>query len=47
MSPTPDNGDLYETPAKIPVPDDVREAVRTLLRWTGEDPDREGLLETP
>ena len=47
MSPTPDDGDLYESPAKIPVPDDVREAVRTLLRWTGEDPDREGLLETP
>ena len=47
MSPTPDNGDLYEAPAKIPVPDDVRDAVRTLLRWTGEDPDREGLLETP
>ncbi|MCY4067420.1 MAG: GTP cyclohydrolase I FolE [Rhodospirillaceae bacterium] len=22
-------------------------AVRTLLRWTGDDPDREGLLETP
>jgi GTP cyclohydrolase I len=25
----------------------AEEAVRTLLRWGGEDPDREGLLETP
>jgi len=26
---------------------DVEEAVRTLIRWAGENPDREGLLETP
>jgi GTP cyclohydrolase I len=26
---------------------DAEEAVRTLLRWAGEDPGREGLLETP
>ena len=26
---------------------DAEEAVRTLLRWAGEDPEREGLLETP
>jgi GTP cyclohydrolase I len=26
---------------------DAEEAVRTLLRWSGEDPQREGLLETP
>lgn len=32
---------------KIPVPDEVQEAVRTLLRWAGDDPDREGLLDTP
>ncbi len=25
----------------------AEEAVRTLMRWTGDDPDREGLLETP
>ena len=47
MSPTPDDGDLYSPPPKIPVPDDVQEAVRTLIRWAGDDPDREGLLETP
>ncbi|KAB8124407.1 GTP cyclohydrolase I FolE [Komagataeibacter medellinensis] len=26
---------------------DAEEAVRTLLRWAGEDPGREGLLDTP
>lgn len=26
---------------------EVEAAVRTLIRWTGDDPDREGLLETP
>jgi len=25
----------------------AEEAVRTLLRWAGEDPDREGLIDTP
>jgi GTP cyclohydrolase IA len=33
--------------AKLPVPDEVQEAIRTLIRWAGEDPDREGLLDTP
>ena len=32
---------------KPPVPEDVQEAIRTLLRWTGDDPSREGLLDTP
>jgi GTP cyclohydrolase I len=27
--------------------DDALKAVRTLIRWAGDDPDREGLLETP
>ncbi len=40
-------GDLVASPPKIPVPDDVVEAIRTLIRWTGEDPTREGLIETP
>ena len=44
---TPDDGDLVEEPAKVPVPDEVAEAVRTLIRWAGDDPDREGLLDTP
>ncbi|MEO9633921.1 MAG: GTP cyclohydrolase I FolE [Parasphingorhabdus sp.] len=32
---------------KIPVPEEVQDAVRTLLRWTGDDPEREGLVDTP
>lgn len=32
---------------KIAVPDDVTEAVRTMIRWAGDDPDREGLRDTP
>jgi GTP cyclohydrolase I len=33
--------------AKLPVPDDVQDAIRTLLRWSGDDPTREGLIDTP
>jgi GTP cyclohydrolase I len=32
---------------KIPVPDEVQEAIRTLIRWAGDDPEREGLIDTP
>jgi GTP cyclohydrolase IA len=32
---------------KIPVPRDVEDAIKTLIRWTGEDPEREGLRDTP
>jgi GTP cyclohydrolase I len=32
---------------KPPVPEDVQEAIRTLIRWAGDDPTREGLLDTP
>mgnify|MGYP000170967351 FL=1 len=32
---------------KIAVPEEVQEAVRTLLRWAGDDPEREGLVDTP
>ena len=42
-----DEGDRAEPPAKLAVPDDVAEAVRTLIRWAGDDPAREGLLDTP
>jgi GTP cyclohydrolase I len=42
-----DNGDLVASAPKIPVPDAVADAVRTLIRWAGDDPDREGLLDTP
>jgi GTP cyclohydrolase I len=33
--------------AKMPVPDEVQDAIRTLIRWSGDDPEREGLLDTP
>ena len=32
---------------KIPVPEDVQDAIRTLIRWSGDDPAREGLIDTP
>ena len=43
----PEDGDLVGEPARIDVPDNVQEAVRTLIRWAGDDPGREGLLDTP
>jgi len=40
--------DALDAPAgKMAVPDEVQEAIRTLLRWSGEDPAREGLRDTP
>ncbi len=33
--------------AKLPVPEEVQAAIRTLIRWSGDDPAREGLLDTP
>ena len=47
MSPTPEDGDLVRSSPKVDVPDEVAEAVRTLIRWAGDDPTREGLLDTP
>ena len=32
---------------KPPVPANVQDAVRTLIEWAGDDPTREGLLDTP
>ena len=29
------------------IPDAVLDAVRTIISWAGDDPDREGLLDTP
>ncbi|MBB3953666.1 GTP cyclohydrolase I FolE [Novosphingobium sediminicola] len=33
--------------ARPAVPEPVQEAIRTLIRWAGDDPAREGLLDTP
>ncbi|MBX9699765.1 MAG: GTP cyclohydrolase I FolE, partial [Acetobacteraceae bacterium] len=38
-----DNASLVERPTR----EEAEAAVRTLLRWTGDDPDREGLVDTP
>jgi len=35
------------TPAKKPSREQAMEAVRTLIAWAGDDPRREGLLDTP
>jgi GTP cyclohydrolase I len=43
----PEDGDLVEAPPATEIPQDVSEAIRTLIRWAGDDPDREGLLDTP
>lgn len=41
------DGDLVAPQPKLPVPDEVANAIRTLIRWAGDDPTREGLLDTP
>ena len=40
----PDEDDPRGKPS---VPGDVQDAIRTLIRWAGDDPSREGLLDTP
>ena len=32
---------------KPPVPENVQDAIRTLIEWAGDDPAREGLIDTP
>jgi len=39
--------DLDPSARKIAVPEEVQEAIRTLIRWSGDDPTREGLIDTP
>ena len=36
----PDEGKAF-------VPEDIQESIRNLIRWAGDDPDREGLADTP
>lgn len=43
----PEDGDLVDPDESSEIPGEVKEAVRTLIRWAGDDPDREGLLDTP
>lgn len=39
--------DTRPAPLKRPSRDEAEEAVRTLIAWAGDDPAREGLLDTP
>jgi GTP cyclohydrolase I len=47
----PKNAAAFDRENRAPVtddvPDHVQEAIKTLLRWAGDDPDREGLRDTP
>jgi GTP cyclohydrolase I len=43
----PEDGDLVENGEACEIPEEVSDAIRTLIRWAGDDPDREGLLDTP
>lgn len=45
-TPVPADDEL-EAEVERPSQDEAEAAVRTLLRWAGDDPDREGLLDTP
>ena len=38
---------MSEHPKHRPTQADAEAAVRTLIEWAGDDPDREGLLDTP
>lgn len=38
---------LESLPERKPSEEEAQEAIRTLLRWIGEDPSREGLQDTP
>jgi GTP cyclohydrolase I len=42
-----DNGKTDAAPTERPARTEAEKAVRTLLQWTGDDPDREGLRGTP
>ena len=43
----PEDGDIVAASPKIHVPENVADAIRTLIRWSGDDPEREGLIDTP
>ena len=43
----PEDGDLVAPAPAVDVPEAVADAVRTLIRWAGDDPGRDGLADTP
>ncbi|HCX12629.1 MAG TPA: GTP cyclohydrolase I FolE, partial [Hyphomonas sp.] len=44
---TPNKDKARAEPIKRPTVQEAEEAVRTLIAWAGDDPRREGLLDTP
>lgn len=44
---TPVKRDTVDGDKLKPTREEAEEAVRTLLKWSGDDPEREGLLDTP
>lgn len=44
---TKEKPSLVESPVVMPSREEAEDAVRTLLRWAGDDPAREGLIDTP
>jgi GTP cyclohydrolase I len=40
-------GQIPDLASDLPSKDEVEQAIRTLIRWAGDDPSREGLNETP
>ena len=43
----PETRSRRPTAVRRPTRKETEEAVRTLIRWAGDDPEREGLLGTP
>jgi GTP cyclohydrolase I len=43
----PVGSDALGDDGKVVVPQDVADAIKTLIRWSGDDPTREGLIDTP
>ena len=44
---TPQRGASAASSPQRPTREEAEDAIRTLLRWAGDDPTREGLLDTP
>jgi GTP cyclohydrolase I len=47
IEPLPAGGDALGEDGKVAVPPEVADAIKTLIRWSGDDPTREGLIDTP
>ena len=47
LKPVPSRNDFSLAPKAKPTREEAEAAVRVLLRWAGDDPSREGLVDTP